>query len=232
MPTPKTTARAGAFPRPSLQKALLWFVASYGLAIIGYLALNALASRFLGRSSFGYFIIIMTATTVVGQFALLGVHRSGLREAARLESDAHDELARLRLGVRAITLVSLPVAGALGAAVTGLTLSGLEPEKRLVLSLEVMALIVLSGHQKLWANYLRGFGRVRFASLLEGRSGGAFSRCYAKRPPDGGVVTLAAGRVRGSARRGGSRLCRSRLCRLQHCGASLACCKGNSQPLA
>jgi len=44
---------------------------------------------------------------------------------------------------------------------------------RIVLAVEVGLLVVLGGHQKLWSTYLRGFGQVRLASLIEGRSGGA-----------------------------------------------------------
>ncbi|MBA2558616.1 MAG: lipopolysaccharide biosynthesis protein [Propionibacteriales bacterium] len=169
MPTAKNQATA----RPSLHGALAWFVASYGVAIVGYLALNAVASRFLGRSSFGYFVVVITLTTVIGELALLGVHRAGLREAARLDMDAHDQLARLRLGVRAVCLVSLPAAGVVSAAVTWGLLHGHDEQQRWELAIGVGALVMLSGHQKLWANYLRGFGQVKFASLLEGRSGGA-----------------------------------------------------------
>ena len=161
--------------RSTLQGALGWFVASYGVAIAGYLALNALASRFLGRSEFGYFVVVITVTSVIGQFALLGVHRAGLREAARIDADAHDQLAGLRLGVRAVSLVSLPAFGLVSGVVTWVLLHGQPSGERWSVSVWVAALVVLSGHQKLWANYLRGFGQVKFASMLEGRSGGALS---------------------------------------------------------
>ena len=71
--------------RLSVWGALVWFTGSYGVALIGYVLINAIASRMLGRQDFGYFVIAITATTLIGQIGLLGVHRSGLREAARLE---------------------------------------------------------------------------------------------------------------------------------------------------
>jgi O-antigen/teichoic acid export membrane protein len=44
---------------------------------------------------------------------------------------------------------------------------------RVALAVGLFFLVVLAGQQQLWANYVRGLGHVRFASLLEGRSGGA-----------------------------------------------------------
>jgi O-antigen/teichoic acid export membrane protein len=160
--------------RANLNGALIWFVAAYGVAIVGYLALNAIASRFLGRSSFGYFVVAVTVTSVIGQFSLVGVHRAGLREAARLHGDDVDEeLAKLRLGVRAVCLVSLPMAGLVSGVVAWVLLGINGAQHRLAESIAVVALVILSGHQMLWGNYLRGFGQIKFASLMEGRSGGA-----------------------------------------------------------
>src|SRR5207245_875204 len=47
-----------------------------------------------------------------------------------------------------------------------------DPLTRAAIALGFAVLVWLGGQQKLWANYLRGFGHVRFASLMEGRSGG------------------------------------------------------------
>ncbi|QZY29798.1 lipopolysaccharide biosynthesis protein [Nocardioides coralli] len=155
--------------------ALVWFGTSYGVAVVGYLVGNAVASRWLGLSDYGYFVVALTSSTVVGQLGLLGAHRGGLRDAARLEADDLAGLAVLRRGARAAALISLPAA----ALVAGLVLylaSGPDREA-LVLAVGFALLAVLGGLQKLWASYLRGFGRVRFASLLEGRSGGALVSC-------------------------------------------------------
>lgn len=160
--------------RVSLLGALGWFVVTYGLAIAGYLASNAIASRWLGPEEFGYFVIVVTASAVVGQLGLLGVHRSGLRELSRTDVDADTEvLAGLRRGVRAVLLVPLPVVSVAGAGLVYALASDQSTSGRWALSVGFGFLVLLGGQQKLWANYLRGFGEVRAASLLEGRSGGA-----------------------------------------------------------
>lgn len=170
------TLTAPRRPRLSIGGALGWFVASYGVALLGYLAVNAIAGRFLGRDQFGYFVLAMTTAVVVGQLALIGVHRSGLREAAKLldrEHSAADTVALQRLvgGARAVTWVSLPLAavvcGAVAVALEDDTVRGLEVGGALAV------MVWLAGEQILLSQYLRGFGRVRLASLLEGRSGGA-----------------------------------------------------------
>jgi O-antigen/teichoic acid export membrane protein len=157
----------------SLGRAVGIFVTSYGVAILGYLALNGAAGRLLGASEFGYFVAALTLTTTLGQLGLLGVHRSGLREAARLDQDDVEQLAELRGGVRATLTISLPAVGLVSGVVTWILQSDEPPGKRLLMSVGIAALVILSGQQKVWANYLRGFGHVKFASMLEGRSGGA-----------------------------------------------------------
>lgn len=157
----------------SLGRAIVWFGAAYGVAIGGYLVLNAAAGRMLGPDSFGYFVAALTLTTVMGQIGLVGVHRSGLREASRLQREDVEQLAELRRGVRAVTLVSLPLAGLVTGVITWFVTANAATSDRVVLALSTTALVVLNGLQKLWANYLRGFGQVRLASMLEGRSGGA-----------------------------------------------------------
>jgi uncharacterized membrane protein YfcA len=77
------TGRAG---RLSLRGSIGWFALSYAGAILGYLAVNAFAARLLD-DEFGYFVIAVTASTLLGQLGLIGVHRGGLREAARLGPD-------------------------------------------------------------------------------------------------------------------------------------------------
>lgn len=163
--------------RLSVWGALVWFTGSYGVALIGYVLINAIASRMLGRQDFGYFVIAITATTLIGQIGLLGVHRSGLREAARLELTDTEGLASLRRGVRAVSLVTLPLVSVVSAVVTFVIIDAEDAQTRWAASLGIGLLVLLGGQQKIWANYLRGFGEVRFASLLEGRSGGAIVSC-------------------------------------------------------
>jgi len=163
-------ASAGTRPKPiSLFSSLVFFVPSYMLAVGGALALNVVAARVLGTSDFGYFAIVMTATTLIGQFALFGVHRSGLREAARTQDTK--TLQDLRRGVRAVLLIPLPVA-AVGTAITVLLIRGGDPGG-VATALLTGALVFAAGYQKVCANFLRGIGHVRAATLLTGRSGGA-----------------------------------------------------------
>lgn len=160
-------------PQVALSGAIGWFAVSYGGAILGYLAINAFAARLL-TDSFGYFVIAVTVSTLLGQLGLMGVHRGGLREAARLSSDDTDGLRELRRGVRAVSLVLLP-ATSIGTGAVTFAVIDTDGTTRWSLSVGMAALVWLGGQQKLWANYLRGFGQVRFASLLEGRSGGALA---------------------------------------------------------
>jgi len=165
----------GGGRRASLWGALVWFALSYGVAILGYLAANAIASRWLGLQDYGYFVVALTASTVVGQLGLMGAHRGGLRDAARMAPGDVAGLTLLRRSARAATMVGLPLAAALAGAVLVL---GQGADRSAWAMASGFALItLLSGQQKLWASYLRGLGRVRFASLLEGRSGGALVGC-------------------------------------------------------
>ena len=157
-------------PSPvSLLRALIYFVPSYAVAIVGYLAVNVIAARMLGPSGFGYLIVLLTVAGLVAQLALLGIHRAGLREASRAE-DA-ETLTALRQQVRAILLVPLPLASVATAGVMWLIGPG-EESKALTAVLSGI-LVYQSGYQLLSANFLRGLGHIRTASLLSGRSGGA-----------------------------------------------------------
>lgn len=160
--------------RLSLGGAIVWFALSYGGAILGYLAINAFAARLLG-TGFGYFVIAVTVSTLLGQLGLAGVHRGGLREAARMTPDDPLVLEDLRRSVRAISMLMLPAVAAATGAVTHLLLASTDQTTRVTIAVGMAVLVYLGGQQKLWANYLRGFGQVRFASLLEGRSGGAIA---------------------------------------------------------
>jgi Sulfotransferase domain len=83
---PKGSAPTSGLRRRSLSiaESIVWFGVSYLAAILGYLAVNAAAARMLGPDDFGHFVIIYTSSIAVVQLGLLGVHRAGLREAARI----------------------------------------------------------------------------------------------------------------------------------------------------
>lgn len=157
----------------SLAHSLAWFVGPYGIAIIGYLLLNAAAARFLGRDDLAAFVVAMTAATLVGQVGLFGVHRAGLREASRLARDDLEGLGRLRGGVAAVSLTTLPAAAMVMGAVAYWLAQDRGEATAWGIALSTAALTYLSGQQKLIANYLRGLGHARVSGLLEGRSGGA-----------------------------------------------------------
>jgi O-antigen/teichoic acid export membrane protein len=135
---------------------MIWFSASYGVAIIGYLGVSAVGGRWLGPENFGHFVVALNVTGLIAQFGLGGVNRSALRN-----------------GVRAIMLTLLPLSAVLTTIIVWFTTDVTDPTSRFALSLSMGALVLLNGHQKVWANYLRGLGYVRLASLVEGRSGGA-----------------------------------------------------------
>lgn len=158
----------------AISGALLWFCLSYVGAVLGYLAVNASAGRWLGPDHFGLFVAALVATGLMGQVGLVGSHRAGLREAARLR-DAEDpeSLVALRNGVRAVMLTTLPAAGAVSALGAWVFARDETPGVRLALALALFVMVTLWGQQRLWANYVRGLGYLRLAGLLDGRSGGA-----------------------------------------------------------
>jgi O-antigen/teichoic acid export membrane protein len=159
--------------RTSIGTAMAWFVLSYVGAVLGSLGINAVAGRWLGPSDFGLFVAVVTFASLLGQIALLGSHRAGLRELARLRLDYRpQDMAVLRNCVRAVNITTLPLAGVVAGSVTWVVAAGTAVD-RFASAVGVGLLVVLSGQQQLWANYVRGLGHVRFAGLLEGRSGGA-----------------------------------------------------------
>ena len=163
--------------RLSVWGALVWFAGSYGIALLGYVLINAIASRMLGRQDFGYFVIAITATTLIGQIGLLGVHRSGLREAASTRAHRHRRTRQPQARGTRCLAGDLPLVSVISAIVTFVIIDAENAQTRWAASLGIGLLVLLGGQQKIWANYLRGFGEVRFASLLEGRSGGAIVSC-------------------------------------------------------
>ena len=157
----------------SLVRALAWFVVSYGLAVVGYAAANAVAGRWFGKESYGLFVVVVTVSAAIGQLGLLGTHRGGLRAAAQGDGELDDATLRLlRADAAVASRLSLPLAGVLSGVVMFLVADADTPT-RVALGVGFALLVLFSGQQKLWANYLRGLGHVRQASLLEGRSGGA-----------------------------------------------------------
>lgn len=157
-------------PTPvSLVRSLVYFVPSYAVAVAGYLAVNVVAARVLGPAGFGYLVVLMTVTGLVAQLGLMGIHRAGLRETARAEDT--ETLVDLRRGVRAVLLVPLPLVSLLTAAVVWL----IHPGGGSAVATAVLtgALVYATGYQLLAANFLRGLGHIKMASLLSGRSGGS-----------------------------------------------------------
>lgn len=153
---------------------MVWFVASYAGSVLGVLALNAAAGRWLGPDDFGFFVVTLTAAGLLSQVGLVGSHRSGLREVARLrDADDPPAMVVLRNGVRAVCLTTLPLAGLVAGAGAWFLTADADPAEQWGLAVALVVLVVLGGQQQLWANYVRGLGHIRFASLLEGRSGGA-----------------------------------------------------------
>lgn len=153
---------------------MVWFVGSYAGSVLGVLGLNAAAGRWLGPDDFGFFVVSLTAAGLLSQVGLVGSHRSGLREVARLRDTADPAaMVALRNGVRAVCLSTLPASGLVGGLATWVLADDVPDAERVTLAVAVGVLVVLGGQQQLWANYVRGLGHVRFASLLEGRSGGA-----------------------------------------------------------
>lgn len=159
--------------RDSLLQSTGWFGVSYAVALLGYVGIMASSSRMLGAQDFGTFLVVLTVTGLLGQLGLAGVHRSGLREAASLSPDDLSGLSELRAGVRAVTVVSLPLVSLLTGGAAWIIARGHEGDTRLAIAGLTAILTYLNGEQKLLANYLRGLGHVRSANLLEGRSGGA-----------------------------------------------------------
>ncbi len=193
---------AGAGRRQmSLFGSLMYFVPSYFLSIGSFLGLNIVAARMLGTSDFGYFAVLVNLTTLVGQLALMGVHRAGLREAA--SADSLETLGHLRRGVRAVLLIPLPIAA---AATAGGILLWRGSDARGIATAALSGLLVFfAGYQKVSANFLRGLGHVRAASMLTGRSGGALivlaqALCVllvAWLAPDSGLPGVLAGTAAG-----------------------------------
>ncbi|MGB3794970.1 MAG: hypothetical protein WA957_01550, partial [Alteraurantiacibacter sp.] len=158
-------------PRRSLSGAIGWFAVSYALAIVGFLGTNALAARALGPAAFGTFVIVYTISVVIGQVGLLGVHRAGVREVARLTRFDDSQARGLRDDVRTVSLTSLPLVSVVASGTAAALFAG-DLDKPLVFGGSTAALMYLSGQQKLASGYLRGLGCVGLAGMLEGRSGG------------------------------------------------------------
>jgi O-antigen/teichoic acid export membrane protein len=165
------------YKRVSLLRSMIWFVGPYGFAIAGYLLMSVAAARFLGREDLASFLVVLTVAGLLGQVGLVGVHRSGLREAASLEQGDEQALGRLRGGVLAVCLTVLPLVSLITGVTTFALTMGRGQLEATGLGVTITCLTYLSGQQKLLASYLRGLGHARAAGLLEGRSGGALVAC-------------------------------------------------------
>lgn len=165
-------------PGVRLSTAMVWFAGSYLAALVGYLAVQAIAGRMLGEASFGHFTLVMTTVAIVGQVGLVGAHRVGLRElpTLRRESaeglDRRQELAEVASGSRAVLLTTLPVASLIAGLVAAWSDLG---GHGIGFSLAVASLVWTSGAVLLFAHLARGMGRVGVSGFLEGRSGGALA---------------------------------------------------------
>jgi O-antigen/teichoic acid export membrane protein len=156
----------------TLTQSLIWFGGSYGISIFAYMAVNALVARALGADEFGYFVVLTSAALVIGQTALLGVQRSGLRDSARVRQRDDPALTNLRDDVAVVERTTIPTLSLLSGVLAGALAAG-DVVERVGLGLATAAFVTGVAEQQLWANYLRGFGETRLAGLMEGRSGGA-----------------------------------------------------------
>jgi O-antigen/teichoic acid export membrane protein len=159
----------------SLGNAMVWLMGGYAISLVGYLAVNIMSARLLGAGVYGSFLVVTTVAFVVGQLALFGAHRAGLREVARLDRADRAGLAAIGREGAAIVCLAVPAVAAASAllyiAVSGAGLDG----NRVLLGIELGLLICVNALQKLGANYLRGLGRLAAASFVDGSSGGALT---------------------------------------------------------
>lgn len=158
-------------------EAILWLGGAYVVALLGQLATSALGARVLGVNAFGDFVAVITLTTLMSQLGLLGAQTLALRDSASMREHPDPALlAEHRTHARSLLTVALPLVS-LGTGTTVALLYGTSLVGKTFLLAGVSLLVYLGGVQKLAANYLRGFGVVRFSALLEGRSGGAILLC-------------------------------------------------------
>jgi len=194
----------GRFVRLHIGAAASWVILSYAAALLRYLAVNAMAARLLA-DSFAQFILAITVSTMLGQLGLMGVHRGGMRQAARLDVDNLEGLQELRGDARVVSCLLLPVTGTIAGGVTFALTTISRTAERVTLAVLMGLLVWLGGQQRLSASYLRGFGQVRFASLLEGLPGGApLAACQGVLmatllvfAPDSGLVNVLAAMATG-----------------------------------
>jgi O-antigen/teichoic acid export membrane protein len=160
-----------------LGNAFVWLILAYVTSFIGFLVVNIASARLLGIENYGSFLVVTTVALVVGQLALFGAHRAGLRDMARIENADRGSLGGILEEGAAVACLAVP-AVAIGSAVVylGASAGGMESTRtELLLALELAVLICLTALQKLGANYLRGLGRLGVASFVDGSSGGALT---------------------------------------------------------
>lgn len=164
---------SGSSTPGTVSRSLVWFAASYCISIPTFLALQGLVSRQLDQQGYGYFVLITSTTVLLSQIGILGVHRAGLRDAARLDRGDREAQYKLRGDVRVVYRTWLPVVGTSGGVLLALATAGdMAAPNTLILMLVCSVLIIANGHQKIWSSLLRGFGATRSAAMLEGASTG------------------------------------------------------------
>ncbi len=154
----------------SLGGAVVEQWAAFVVSTAGYVVVNVETARLLGLTGFGAFVSIVTATSLIGQVALLGTHRFGLRDTAARRHDR--EAVGALLGRSRLVAVTLVPAAGLLTGVIAAAVGGGGPLTRLVVGASTGGLVVVVANQRLWSSLLRGRGRHRPASLLDGPLGG------------------------------------------------------------
>ena len=110
---------------------------------------NALSARFL-TAEFGSFVVAGTVATLVGQIALFGAHRGGLREAAVLTRADDASLANLRTAVQTISVIPLPVFALITAAVWFFLYAEAHFFPRTLIALSIGATVWLGASRRFW----------------------------------------------------------------------------------
>jgi O-antigen/teichoic acid export membrane protein len=157
-----------------------WLAVAYAVSLVGYLAVNVCAARWLGIDDYGRFLVVTTVAFVIGQVALFGAHRAGLREVSKLP--ANDGLALTEVGREgaAVLWLAVPaVAAASGIVYVLLASDGIGGDGHAVVAVgvELALLVWANAVQRMGASYLRGLGRLATASFLDGSAGGAMTLC-------------------------------------------------------
>lgn len=168
--SPEEPMKSGARRVATLRSSMASFAGSFALSVAAYFIVNAAAARLLGVEGFASFLFVYTVALVAGPVAIIGVHRSGLREVSRLTDLCSPQGAQLRDDIRVVATTTLPVV----SVIVGAFAAGLNGGRfHLSLGLIAAALVYVNGIQTVIGNYLRGIGRPTLAAIYQGRSGGS-----------------------------------------------------------